>query len=275
MKWKYLLIMAVAFLVFLPVAYADGFYYENSSGNYMLCESRGNCIEVRPGQSGVTFNFTTQQIAYDNVIYTFNSVEQDFYNNSLNGQTRMFYYNDSSGRYVLCNAVGDCERYTFDQLSSRGAIINAGVSITLSNGEVYLYKQSQAPGSGSSSDDNDVSGTTPSTGGSTSDSDSETCGRLKEPLQFIGNIVLVVKILIPLIIIALGMVDFFKAITSSKDDEIRKAAKSFAFRVVAGVIIFFIPTLVSLVFSLISSWANLKGEFDACQKCILNVRSCE
>ena len=46
-------------------------------------------------------------------------------------------------------------------------------------------------------------------------------------------------------------------------------------RCIAGVVIFFLPTLVSIVFSLIDSWANIEGEFNACQKCVLNVRECE
>ena len=98
---------------------------------------------------------------------------------------------------------------------------------------------------------------------------------LKEPLKFIGNIVLVVKILIPIIIIAFGMIDFFRAIIGSKDDEIKKSTRSLIFRIIAGVVIFLLPTLVSFIFSLIDSWANIEGEFNACQKCVLNVRECK
>ena len=65
-------------------------------------------------------------------------------------------------------------------------------------------------------------------------------------------------------------IDFF----NMTDDEIKKSLRGFAMRCVAGVAIFFLPTIISVVFGMISSWADLKGEFNACQKCILNVRSC-
>ena len=71
------------------------------------------------------------------------------------------------------------------------------------------------------------------------------------------------------------MIDFFKAIVGSKDDEIKKSSRSLIFRCVAGVVIFFIPTIVSLIFSLVDSFANIEGEFNACQKCVLNVRECK
>ena len=104
---------------------------------------------------------------------------------------------------------------------------------------------------------------------------SEYCGKLKEPLKFIGNIVLIVKIIIPIIIIAFGMIDFFRAMVGSKDDEIKKSSRSLIFRIIAGIGIFLIPTIVSFIFSLIDSWANIEGDFNACQKCILNVKECK
>ena len=71
------------------------------------------------------------------------------------------------------------------------------------------------------------------------------------------------------------MIDFFRAIIGSKDDEIKKSTRSLIFRIIAGVVIFLLPTLVSFIFSLIDSWANIEGEFNACQKCVLNVRECK
>ena len=269
MKFKYWLIALLAFVAWVPNAFAVAYYYRVDNGNYLLCDGT-KCDEVEPGEQGVTFNLAAGQITYNGIVFQYDSVQQENYNNSMIGQTRMFYYVDDNGRYVLCTQVGSCERYTFDGLSSQGAVITTGSTVTMVDGTTYYYNSIQ---SGNSS--NEESSNNNSNASDIDVEDSATCGRLKEPLMFIGNIVLVVKIAIPIIIIALGMMDFFKAITGSKDEEIRKAAKSFAFRVAAGAIIFFIPTVISVVFSLISSWADLKGEFNACQKCILNVRSCE
>ena len=103
----------------------------------------------------------------------------------------------------------------------------------------------------------------------------DTCTRLKEPLRFVGHIVLVVKIVIPIILLFLGALDFFRAITSSKEEEIKKSARSFAFRVISAVVIFFLPTIVSVLFSFVDSWAGIRGDFNACQKCVLRVGECQ
>ena len=269
MKFKYWLFTLFVFVVWVPHVFASAYYYRVDNGNYLLCDG-AKCDEVKPGQQGVTFNLAAGQITYNGIVFQYDSTQQENYNNSLVGQTRMFYYLDDSDRYVLCTQVGNCERYTFDQLSSKGAVITTGSTVTMADGTTYFYNSKQ-----STNHDNEESINNNSNVTDIVVDDSQTCGRLKEPLMFIGNIVLVVKIAIPIIIVALGMMDFFKAITGAKDEEIKKSAKSFALRVAAGVIVFFIPTVISVVFSLISSWADLKGEFNACQKCILDVRSCE
>ena len=101
------------------------------------------------------------------------------------------------------------------------------------------------------------------------------CTKLKAPLEFIGNIVLIFKIIIPIIIIIFGSVDFFRAVVGAKDDEIKKAGRILLFRVLAGVIIFLIPTIVSVIFNLVSDFANLKGSFKYCQRCVFDVRNCK
>ena len=44
------------------------------------------------------------------------------------------------------------------------------------------------------------------------------CGEAKEILQFVGYILTVVKLSIPLLIIAFGIFDLGKEVTSGKDD---------------------------------------------------------
>lgn len=257
------------FLMYIPNVFAAAYYYQVDNGNYLLCDGT-KCEEVSPGQQGVTFNLAAGQIMWRGIVFQYDSIQQENYYNSMIGQTRMFYYIDKNNRYILCTQVGNCARYSFEQLSSQGAVITAGSTVIMPDKTTYYYNSYQ-----SSNNTNEESANNNNSVPEISIDDSQTCGRLKEPLKFIGNIVLVVKIVIPIIIVALGMMDFFKAITGAKDEEIKKSAKSFVLRVVAGVIIFFIPTVISVVFSLISSWADLKGEFNACQKCILNVRGCE
>ena len=96
------------------------------------------------------------------------------------------------------------------------------------------------------------------------------CSKLKSPLKFISYVLLIVKIVIPLLLIVFGIIDLFKAVTGGKDGEISKSLKSFMFRLIAGVAIFFIPTIISFVFSLVDGFDQVESEFNICQKCILS-----
>lgn len=96
----------------------------------------------------------------------------------------------------------------------------------------------------------------------------------KKPFIFLGRIFSIVKILIPILIIAFGIIDFFKAMIASKDDEIKKSSRSLMLRVIAGVIIFFIPTIVHLVFLLIDDWSNYETDYSQCSLCITSPGKC-
>ncbi len=108
----------------------------------------------------------------------------------------------------------------------------------------------------------------------TTSNDNGPCSRLKSPLKFIGYILLIVKIIIPLILIVFGIIDLFKAVTGGKDGEIAKSLKSFVFRLIGGVAIFFVPTIVSFIFSLVDGFDSVESEYNLCQQCILNVSRC-
>ncbi len=100
------------------------------------------------------------------------------------------------------------------------------------------------------------------------------CNGLKSTFVFIGHIIRLAKILIPIIIIGFGMFDFFKAVTSSKDDEIKKSTRSLLFRCVAGVCIFFLPAVIDLIFGFVDSWGNYESTYQECLKCIWDVGGC-
>ena len=102
------------------------------------------------------------------------------------------------------------------------------------------------------------------------------CNGLQSTFIVIGHIVRIAKILIPIIIIGFGMLDFFKAIVGSKDDEIKKSAKSLVMRCIAGVCIFFLPAIIDLVFSWVDGWSeNYQSNYEECFKCVWDVGSCQ
>lgn len=58
------------------------------------------------------------------------------------------------------------------------------------------------------------------------------------------------RIIVPILIILLGILDFAKAVVAGKEDEMKKAQSTFVKRVIAGVIFFFIPVIVDIVMQL-------------------------
>lgn len=95
------------------------------------------------------------------------------------------------------------------------------------------------------------------------------CSSTADVWQLVGMFLLIFKIVIPIILIILGMIDLGKAVISSDDKAVSKAAKSLLMRIIAAVVIFFIPTVISFVFSLVGSFnADVKSDFVNCKECI-------
>ena len=83
------------------------------------------------------------------------------------------------------------------------------------------------------------------------------CDSTKDIMQFIGYILTVVKLAIPLLIIAFCIFDLGKAVMSSDDKEIKGATSKLIKRVIYAVAIFFVVTIVTLVMNL---FANVSGD---------------
>lgn len=97
---------------------------------------------------------------------------------------------------------------------------------------------------------------------------SEICGILdKDLVNFIHNIVVLLKIAVPIILVILGMLDFGKGVASSKEDEIKKGQNIFIKRLIAAACVFFVVTIVQLVMGLVS---KEDGSFWSCANGILN-----
>jgi len=78
-----------------------------------------------------------------------------------------------------------------------------------------------------------------------------------------------VKIFTPLILIFKGMMDLFKAVTSSKQDEISKAKNKFFKRLIPAAVVFLVVLLTQFVFGLIAT-NNEASTISECINCFLN-----
>ena len=87
--------------------------------------------------------------------------------------------------------------------------------------------------------------------------------------QVVGYVFLIAKIVIPIILIILGMVDLGKAVISSDDKAISKAAKSLLMRTIAAIAIFFIPTIIKLAFEFVAGFnEDMKNDAQNCIDCL-------
>lgn len=91
--------------------------------------------------------------------------------------------------------------------------------------------------------------------------------------QIVGYVLLVFKIVIPLLLIIMGMLDLGKAVIASKDDEIKKSITSLVKRAIAAVVIFLLPTIITFMMGIISDFNDneaVKDDFLVCRGCISN-----
>jgi len=63
----------------------------------------------------------------------------------------------------------------------------------------------------------------------------------------INEILGYVRIIVPILIVILGTLDYTRAVMAGKEDEMRKAQRNFVRRVVIGVAVFFVPVLVNII----------------------------
>ena len=78
-------------------------------------------------------------------------------------------------------------------------------------------------------------------------------------LYMIKTVIGIVGFVIPVVLIAYGTYDLFKAVTNGDDKEQKKARETFIRRIIYGVVIFLIPFIVQLSFSLIGRTLNVEG----------------
>ena len=97
------------------------------------------------------------------------------------------------------------------------------------------------------------------------------CGKVKhlpyKVIQLSNTIINILQIAVPIILIIMGSVDFVKAISSQKEDDVKKAQGMFIKRLVMGALVFFIFVIVKLIISIIGG--NTDGVWK-CVECFVN-----
>jgi len=84
------------------------------------------------------------------------------------------------------------------------------------------------------------------------------CTETQSVWKLVGNILGVFKIVIPILVIIFGMIDLGKAVVASKDDEIKKAAKSL------GMIMKYVLHVLLIQVVVVATKNNITLKMDIC-----------
>ena len=85
----------------------------------------------------------------------------------------------------------------------------------------------------------------------------------------VHTIITIIKIAVPILLVVLGSIDLLKGMISQKEDEIKKGQHTLIKRIIAGVLIFFVVTIVQLVISLVTNSSDSQNIW-SCANCFLN-----
>lgn len=101
----------------------------------------------------------------------------------------------------------------------------------------------------------------------------KTYGVLKT-FEISGKIINIIKIIVPILIIIFGSIDFAKVVISHDADELNKSISSFVRKLILGVVVFLIPTIINSIISFVGINSDPDKKFLPCTQCLTNDKKC-
>ncbi len=86
--------------------------------------------------------------------------------------------------------------------------------------------------------------------------------------QVIKIVYIAIQIAVPIVLVIMGMLDLFKAISAQKDDDIKKAQQIFIKRLISAALVFFVFVVVKFVISLVAD--NNGSRILECADCFIS-----
>lgn len=71
--------------------------------------------------------------------------------------------------------------------------------------------------------------------------------------NFSSALLMLIKIIVPIILIGLGIIDMVKSMTEGDEDKIAKARNLFVKRLISGALVFFVVTITNFIFDLVGN----------------------
>lgn len=97
----------------------------------------------------------------------------------------------------------------------------------------------------------------------------DLCSQLKPILRIVGIGVFIIKVVVPIMLIIVGMLDMAKAVTEKDENKIKSAQQALLKKAIAAVLVFLIVTIVGVLMNLIGA-----SEYRECMSCITDPWSC-
>ena len=111
-------------------------------------------------------------------------------------------------------------------------------------------------------------------------SNTTLCGGLEVPdtiFNLTATIIKGIKIVVPVLLIIWGMLDFAKSVIAKKEDDIKAYRKAFIMRLISAVLVFLVIVIVQLAVNLldgVETESNVEGQTSgdiwACSKKFIN-----
>ncbi len=93
---------------------------------------------------------------------------------------------------------------------------------------------------------------------------------VKRVTKFFGFFILLLKFAVPIIIIVKGMFLFYNAMVKGGADDLTKNAKELLMKIVLGLLVFFIPSILRGILDLYNDFASVRSEYTDCANCLLD-----
>ena len=82
-----------------------------------------------------------------------------------------------------------------------------------------------------------------------------------EVIKVINDAMKIIRLVVPILLIILGITDFFRATFSDSEDNMKKDRDRFIKRIIAAIIVFIVPFFVNLVLKIANSvWSDINAE---------------
>lgn len=100
----------------------------------------------------------------------------------------------------------------------------------------------------------------------------DICGSLGPVLRIVNIVINIIWIGIPIILIVLGSIDLGRAVISSKEDEVKKAKKTFINRLLYAIAVFAVVWLVMFIFDQVAKLGLTDANTSSWQSCWEKIR---